>query len=349
MGGREAIRGFAIQTLICLLDSFDLEAEWETVTIEPDSNNEKVDIFWTYVGGKTKAVQVKSSKNAISRTAIEQWCEDLKGDVKADEYELRLAGPITTTALHGELKGVRVPAPTSVIVGDLIEQAITKLDRFLANSGIDRVPMSIRELLVDICASKMLHGSVVGQPLSREMFSGWLLRWITAAYPEALNIRLGSNCDVLLGAVEIRSPFAGSRAFRLGLPVSVYNLGAGLSVLEWFYVDVTGPAGRLLYKPVHTLERNEVEPFAPFAIGPNSVVKKNILFEVVSRSGFYAGLWELGKYELKLLAKFSKEDTPRTVSDVKIDITGDHMALLASETGRLTVDVTGLHDYLDRI
>lgn len=47
MGGREAIRGFAVQTLICLLDSLWANGQWTAVTLEPDSDNDKVDILWS--------------------------------------------------------------------------------------------------------------------------------------------------------------------------------------------------------------------------------------------------------------------------------------------------------------
>ena len=64
MNGQYAIKGYLLQSLVALLDSF--ETDWETVCVEPNDESEKVDILWTYNGGKKKVVQVKSSKNVIS-------------------------------------------------------------------------------------------------------------------------------------------------------------------------------------------------------------------------------------------------------------------------------------------
>src|SRR5690349_11128150 len=61
-GGRSGARGYLLQTLSSLLDALNGASAWDSVTIEPDTATEKVDILWTFVG-KTKAVQVKSSTN----------------------------------------------------------------------------------------------------------------------------------------------------------------------------------------------------------------------------------------------------------------------------------------------
>lgn len=62
MGGREGIRGYQIQTLVCVLDSLDVKDPWLKVCIEPIDDPEKVDIRWSYLD-RRRVVQVKSSQN----------------------------------------------------------------------------------------------------------------------------------------------------------------------------------------------------------------------------------------------------------------------------------------------
>ena len=78
-GGTVAFRGFLVQTLIGVLDALDKDHAWEFVTLEPDDGSEKVDILWEYAGPRTKAVQVKSTKNEFGKTEVERWAEDLRG------------------------------------------------------------------------------------------------------------------------------------------------------------------------------------------------------------------------------------------------------------------------------
>ncbi|MCY2992348.1 MAG: hypothetical protein NTY19_31360 [Planctomycetota bacterium] len=45
-GGPVAIRGFLAQTLIGLLEALDDKRAWDSVTLEPNVDSEKVDILW---------------------------------------------------------------------------------------------------------------------------------------------------------------------------------------------------------------------------------------------------------------------------------------------------------------
>ena len=76
MNGQYAIKGYLLQSLVALLDSF--ETDWETVCVEPNDESEKVDIKWTYSNGSIKAVQVKSSKNLIALSAAKKWSKELE-------------------------------------------------------------------------------------------------------------------------------------------------------------------------------------------------------------------------------------------------------------------------------
>ena len=89
-GGPAAIRGFLCQTLIALLEAID-DPTWNSVTLEPDDESEKVDILWKFPN-LSKAVQVKVSQIPFTTKKIKDWSDGLVRSMKADLYELRLVG-----------------------------------------------------------------------------------------------------------------------------------------------------------------------------------------------------------------------------------------------------------------
>lgn len=327
MGGREAVRGFGIQTLICLLDALKQNADWVAVTIEPDTDHDKVDILWELNGKKRRAVQVKSSQNPIGRGSIEGWCAELKQEV-ADEYELRLAGPLKTGALSGNFAGVEVPTPTSILLSDLSDQAVTMLDRYLENQNIHPMPASIRTALVDICAARLIAGAATGTRLTRQAFDGWMLHWITTAYPEALAIRLSANCDVLWSSLLIGSPVRPSAAFELTAPLGFYNSGRGAAIVEWIILLVRIGERRMIYGSAWFETDKKRAIFSEFAVGPGLAIERRVVFRVIVREGFASDAWPTGSHEITLRVKFAKEETPREIKRTQVEITGDHMSLL---------------------
>ena len=90
MNGQYAIKGYLIQSLVALLDSF--ETEWEKISVEPNDESEKVDILWIFKEGRRKVVQVKYSKNTITFSSAKKWANELITQTNADEYELILVG-----------------------------------------------------------------------------------------------------------------------------------------------------------------------------------------------------------------------------------------------------------------
>jgi len=65
MGGNAGIRGYLIQTIICVLDTLEADNLWTSVTLEPLDESEKVDIRWKYANDVVKLCQVKSSENIL--------------------------------------------------------------------------------------------------------------------------------------------------------------------------------------------------------------------------------------------------------------------------------------------
>lgn len=92
MGGKEGAWGYLAQAVVSVIYSL-VEEDWETVQVEPDTTNDKVDIAWFYKDQSPRVVQVKTSKNNFTLPDIRRWLESLIDDVKdAQEYELILLG-----------------------------------------------------------------------------------------------------------------------------------------------------------------------------------------------------------------------------------------------------------------
>ncbi|MHA2335490.1 MAG: hypothetical protein ACXAEU_25900 [Candidatus Hodarchaeales archaeon] len=69
MGAKPAIRGYLLQTILCILDALENDNEWYELALEPENQSEKVDIIWYYSNPeRNKVVQVKSSQNKINMT-----------------------------------------------------------------------------------------------------------------------------------------------------------------------------------------------------------------------------------------------------------------------------------------
>ncbi len=357
MGGREAIRGFAVQTLICLLDSFCADVQWTAVTLEPDSDNDKVDIYWEYDDGTTCAQQVKSSKNQIGKGHVDVWCKELKDSRAADKYQLILAGPIAAAVLDdAPFHGVEVPTPTSMDTLALLEQAITKVDRYLTAKSIDPLPLPLRESLIYELVARMLQAAISGKRMPRQEFDGWLLSGITASYPHAVSQRLTSNCAVLWSVMEIAGPVKLSdRAFELILPLTVVNGGASTVVVEMFLLRVWSSTREMRYRPeivvsgepgdVYANRRQEGHPFGDFAISPQASVQQSVLFIPVQRPGYEAGEWPLGDYQVELFVKYAAQAALCSIKKATVTISRDDFSVLNSSQPRF-ISVSNVDKYL---
>ncbi|TIO74964.1 hypothetical protein [Mesorhizobium sp.] len=341
MSGQDAIRGFAIQTLICMLDALRIDSsDWIGVTIEPDIAGEKVDILWEFPGRKL-AQQVKSSKNQIGRAAVEGWCLDLKSSHSADEYQLILAGPIAAAVLEdAPFHGVGVPIPTSMDTLALIDQAVTKLDRYLSNKTFPPIPLPIREAIISLISARLTDNAIRAQRVDRQMFDGWLQQWILSAYPEAVNQRLSANCEILWSSIQILGPQKiASRAFDIVLPVTVLNAGITVAVVEWLALKATADGMNMLYQPNSYLPpswaggqefRTTATPFTELAINPNNSVSLELLLTPVEREGYEERLWSEATVDLELWAKYRNLPQPTFVKKAPISITTDNRSVLTS-------------------
>ena len=182
MGGNAGIRGYIIQTIICMLDALEKDNEWTSVTLEPFDESEKVDIRWKYSNGITKLTQVKSSQNLIRYSSAKKWSEELVShSPDASEYELLLIGSADNKLLKrediGKVKiGEFKPLNTQV----LIDQASTKIDLYYERKGKSKISAKVREIIINALNSDFGISSIIGKEISKADFDDNLLDWITA-------------------------------------------------------------------------------------------------------------------------------------------------------------------------
>ncbi|WP_386340582.1 hypothetical protein O4D10_02215 [Xanthomonas citri pv. citri] len=315
-----------------------------------------MDIHWQYVDGSTCAQQVKSSKNQIGKGDVVAWCKELKDSRAADRYQLLLAGPIAAAVLDdAPFYGVEVPTPTSMDILALLDQAVTKVDRYLTAKSIDPLPLPLRESLIYELVARMLQAAIHGKRMSREEFDGWLLRGITASYPHAVGQRLTANCAVLWSIVEIAGPIQLSdRAFELVLPLTVVNGGASTAVVEMFLIRVWSPTREMRYRPErvvtgkpgdeYAIRRQSGYPFGDFAIAPQSSVQHSVLFVPVQRPGYDISEWPLGDYKIELFVKYAAQAPLCSVKRATITIRSDEFSVLTSHVTKF-ISVSNVDKY----
>jgi hypothetical protein len=182
MGGNAGIRGYIIQTIICVLDALETDNNWLSVTLEPLDESDKVDIKWKYPNDVIKLSQVKSSENVIRHSAAKKWCEELEShSPNASEYELILVGSADEKLLNREDIGkVKIGEFKPLNTQFLIDQASTKIDGYYERKGKTKISSKVREIIVKVLTLHFETSSIVGSETKRVDFDNKLLEWITA-------------------------------------------------------------------------------------------------------------------------------------------------------------------------
>jgi tetratricopeptide (TPR) repeat protein len=182
-GGPAAIRGYLVQTLVALLEALD-DADWISVTLEPDHVSEKIDILWQYPS-KTKAVQVKSSENQIPVPDAKRWAEEFRvAHADAHELELVLVGPCSQAVIElGHVDRVVVRRPMNLDLDGFVERAAHRLHRFLGVQGLPRGDADYHEMLAGALVEKMARLSAKRHEFTRTELIDLLKRWMTQETP----------------------------------------------------------------------------------------------------------------------------------------------------------------------
>lgn len=176
MNGQYAIKGCLLQSLVALLDSF--ETDWETVCVEPNDESEKVDILWTYKGGKKKVVQVKSSKNVISFSVAKKWADELSvKSPNADEYELTLVGYVDPKLrkLPNSTIDKVVVVNKELSIEDFEAVIIQKINSFFDKKGKNVISPKLGQMFVRALNAQILQESVIGKTIEHSEFENNLL------------------------------------------------------------------------------------------------------------------------------------------------------------------------------
>lgn len=206
MGGQEGVRGYLLQAIIATLDSLNRE-DWLTVTIEPNSKNDKVDIVWTEKDNSEIIYQVKSSINNFEKSDILSWILDLIGEsANVKEFKVVLIGNCssTTKKFFNSFKDKaseknletkfhplisfkdKITVEIKALDLDTFDSAInSKVHKFLSKKNL-KLDFSTVELIADGLKVQFLRFSTNGRKMSREEFTSQLLNWIEFNYPSYL-------------------------------------------------------------------------------------------------------------------------------------------------------------------
>ena len=183
MGGQSGVKGYLLQTLVCLLDALNEDENWVEVAIEPNGESEKVDIAWLFKDDSKKKVQVKHSQLQISVGMATRWAVELESSTDADKLELRLLGPSSgdlTKKANRKIGSVFVPLPQVVNEDTLIAEASHKLNLLIsAQTKYAPITPTACELLVSALHLKLEVYSTQGKTISRKDFNEQIASWIT--------------------------------------------------------------------------------------------------------------------------------------------------------------------------
>ncbi|MBE6720641.1 MAG: hypothetical protein E7571_08345 [Ruminococcaceae bacterium] len=93
MGGQEGSRGYLYQAIIAIISACN-EDDWSSISVECETENDKVDVGFFDSENIVNAIQVKSSVNLFEAADIKNWIIDLTNDVNSKTYTLYLIGNV---------------------------------------------------------------------------------------------------------------------------------------------------------------------------------------------------------------------------------------------------------------
>lgn len=340
MSGQAAIRGFILQTIVCILDAIDLDNNWTELSLEPDLPLEKVDILFFY-NKIQKVIQVKSSQNQISQSLVTEWTNDLKRSIQADEYILLLIGPVSQSVINKkEINGVQIPLPKVLDILALIEQAAHKLDKYLLSRGFLPVPAFIREEFISVLITKFEVFSTAGKTIARSDFDQLIQNWIIEIYPKAVMTSFNMQCSLLVDSVTLisKDPF-----IPIILPCVFLNDGNRTSIIEWIAFKVIGNNLTKLYTPITIVDyekflqgkrnvhaENIKSQFSEFAVMSKQMKEMAILFtQEIDNMKFRQSVWTPGKYEISIFIKYQDSIIPKLHRTFDLVMTSQQLSNLS--------------------
>lgn len=336
MSGNAAIRGYLLQTIICLLDSLDIENKWDSIILEPIISSDKVDILFIYKD-KKKVIQVKSSQNQIGLSNAKKWAEELKNSISSDEYELILIGSTSQSVIDlNEHDAVVIKPPKVLDITSLIEQAAHKLDVYLNSNGYSSVPPFIREEFVYSIVTKLESYSTNGQQVSRSDFNKLLNNWILLIYPNSVNTFFSMQCDVVNDTIVFLPIEPQERkSFPIMLPLVFVNDGSRTSIIEWVAIKIITESAIKFYTPIAFIDyekfiqgrrivhsENIISQFSEFAILSKGAKEYCILFtQELNDTQYPFSNWVEGDYIFKIFVKYRDQEYAKVQKEFKMNVT----------------------------
>lgn len=244
MNGQYAIKGYLIQSLVALLDSF--ETEWEKISVEPNDESEKVDILWIFKEGRRKVVQVKSSKNTITFSSAKKWANELITQTDADEYELILVGYVDQKIhKNDKIENVTI-INRNLSTEDFESILLVKINSFFETKGKNSISTKLARLFVRSLTIEILQQSVKGEVVERTKFENDLFDSLQSvekyleqsAYSSLLPNDFPKNKDISTIVMEHIFKLIGWEALNTNEVVEEYNGKLGKD--EVFKIDFWG-------------------------------------------------------------------------------------------------------------
>lgn len=205
-GGVIASRGFIFQAIVAEIQCLERD-DWDAIKVEPETENDKVDIMLYREGKKISAIQVKSSVNPFSDTKVKDWLEKLRADAgDAAEICLYLVGDSFTSSCEGFISKNKNEIE-KVSFKNIQNICIDTLIKYIRSKGADwDVRMDEYEFISDALFSKLFKNSISQEAISYAAFEERFQRALPVhIIPKCLTPVPAVNHTVgLVGRSEIR-------------------------------------------------------------------------------------------------------------------------------------------------
>lgn len=175
MSGQYAVKGYIIQSLVAILDSFN-DQNWINVCVEPNNESEKVDIKWEYDDKTKKVMQVKSSINPFTLSSVTKWANELENtSPNASTYILYLVGRIDDKVHKNNKIGNVYIENIDISIPDFNELILSKINKFFEDKNRNKINNRLCSLFTLSLNQRFLLNSSVGKSLNRSDFEQLLL------------------------------------------------------------------------------------------------------------------------------------------------------------------------------
>lgn len=170
MSGIDAQRGFIYQSIIAMMECLERD-DWDAVKVEPQTDNDKVDIQLYKKGVILTAIQVKSTKGSFSKPEVERWLSTLKTDAtEAKDISLCLVGDSYSSECERFISQNREEIKKITFI-NLKEICSGMLTEYVKKANLARdVRISDLELIDDSIFAKIHWNSISSKPLTRIAF-----------------------------------------------------------------------------------------------------------------------------------------------------------------------------------